>query len=316
MKSVTLLHIKDTVIKEKGNNLAVFEISALYPGFGITLGNALRRTLYSSIPGAAITSVKIKGASHEFSTIPGILEDVLEITLNLKSVAVRIHGQEAQIATLKVKGQKEVTAKDIDSPSQVEIANGDAHIATLTDKSSSLEMEFTIESGMGYQAVEDRVTQKADIGTIPLDAVFTPVRKVNFTVQDMRVGDKTDYNRLTMDVETNGTVSPTDAFAQALDVLVSHFSLISSSFAPIENTAKEEGNEGEEGGDDDITKDSISDFDVSLRSRNLLIENGIKTVGGLMRKEREDILSIEGMGEKAVVEIEKVLKKNNVALKE
>ena len=249
MTSITLEHIKDVVIKEEKGNRAVFEIVGLYPGFGITLGNVLRRVLYSSIPGAAITSIKIKGAPHEFSTLPGVLEDVLEITLNIKAIAVRLYGDEPQMATLKIKGQKEVTAKDIETPSQIEVLSPEAHILTLTEKSSSLEMEFTVESGMGYQSVEDRGGEKADIGILHLDAIYTPVKKVNFTVQDMRVGDKTDYNRLTVEVETDGTVTPKDAFLQALDVLIQHFEAISHSISPPSSEedagAKEEEGNGE-----------------------------------------------------------------------
>ena len=236
--SITLDHIKDVVIKEEKGNRAVFEIAGLYPGFGITLGNVLRRVLYSSIPGSAITSVKIKGASHEFSTLPGVMEDVLEITLNLKAIAVRLYGEEPQMAVLKAKGQKEVTAKDIETPSQIEVMSKDAHIATLTEKGSSLEIELTVEPGMGYKSVEERGGDKADIGTLPLDAIYTPVKKVNFTVQDMRVGDRTDYNRLTVEVETDGTVTPKDAFLQALEVLVANFEVIKNSLGPISPTSE------------------------------------------------------------------------------
>lgn len=309
MKSITLDHIKDVVIKEEKGNRAVFEIVGLYPGFGVTLGNALRRVLYSSIPGAAITSVKIKGASHEFSTLPGVLEDVLEITLNIKAIAVRLYGEESQMATLKVKGQKEVTAKDIETPSQIEVLNKDAPIATLTEKGSSLEMEFTVEAGMGYQSVEDRGGEKADIGTLHLDAIYTPVKKVNFTVQDMRVGDKTDYNRLTVDVETDGTVTPRDALLQAMDVIIAHFEVIKNSISPTEESAPK----GE--GGKDLAKVSIADLGLSSRTQNILEENSIKTVGGLGRKSRDDLLALEGMGDRAVDEVEKALKKEGGGLK-
>ena len=215
-------------IKEQSENRAVFEIEGLYPGYGVTIGNALRRVLYSSIPGAAITQVKIKGAPHEFSTLPGVLEDLLEITLNLKQIYVKLHGDETQTASIKVKGAKKITAADIECPSQVEIANKSAHIATLTSKDAKFEAEFTIEPGLGYVPVEKRQKGSADIGSIPLDAIYTPMRKVNFESENMRVGDRTDYNRLRIEVVTNGTTSPQEAMEYAANLLANHFTMAGS----------------------------------------------------------------------------------------
>lgn len=214
---------KPTKIQSRGESEAVFEIQELYPGYGVTIGNALRRVLYSSLPGAAITKVKIKGAPHEFSTLNGVLEDVLEIILNLKQVNFKLHGDEPQIVKIKVKKGKEIKAKDIELPSQVEVANKDAHIATLSSKDASFEAEMTVEAGMGFVAAEEQKKEKVDIGTIPLDAIFTPMRKVNFEVENMRVGDRTDYNRLRIEVATNGTISPEEAFVYATNLLTSHF---------------------------------------------------------------------------------------------
>src|SRR3989338_8336347 len=184
------------LIENISKNRAVFEIEELYPGYGLTLGNALRRVILSSLSGAAITSVKIKDVNHEFSTIPGVLEDVVEIILNLKQIRFKVYSDESQIVTLKVKGEKEVTAKDIKLSSQVEIMNPNAPVATLSLKNASLEMEMKIEKGLGYSGVESRKTEKQEVGGIAIDAIFTPIRMINYEVEDMRVGDKTNNNRL------------------------------------------------------------------------------------------------------------------------
>lgn len=223
------------IIKKK-DNLAVFEISGLYPGYGVTVGNSLRRVLISSVPGAAITQVKIKGVHHEFSTIPGVLEDVISIILNLKKLRFKIFTDEPQRATLKVKGEKEVKGADFELPTQVELVNKAEHIATLTTKSSALEMEVQIEKGVGYEPVERRKKRgKLEIGVIPIDAIFSPIKRVAFKVENMRVGERTDFDRLFLEIETDGTTSPEDAFYQASNILLSHFSLLSGSFKKSEN---------------------------------------------------------------------------------
>jgi len=213
---------KYKIIKSEGNS-AVFEIENLYPGYGITIGNALRRVLLSSLKGASVTLVKIKGASHEFSTIPNIIEDVVEIILNLKQVRFKLDGDQPQYATLKVKGERKVTAKDIDAPSQVTVINKDTHIATLTDKKAELEIELTIEKGLGYVPVERRGKEKLEIGAIAIDAIYTPIRKVNYEVENMRVGDRTDFNRIKLLVETDGSISPEESFRKAINILIDQF---------------------------------------------------------------------------------------------
>jgi DNA-directed RNA polymerase subunit alpha len=220
---------KPKVIKKEGNK-AVFEIEALYPGYGVTVGNSLRRVLLSSLGGAAVTQVKIKGVSHEFSTIPGILEDVTFIMLNLKQLRFKIFTDEPQKATLKVKGEKEVKGSDFNLPSQVELVNKNSHIATLTAKSAELEMEIQIEKGIGYSPRERRAKEKLEIGAIPLDAIFTPVRRVSYKIENMRVGERTDYDRLFLEIETDGIISPEEAFRQTSEILVNHFSLFSETF--------------------------------------------------------------------------------------
>lgn len=217
---------KPPKIKEQSKNRAIFEIEDLYPGYGVTIGNALRRVLYSSLPGAAITRVKIKGAPHEFSTLPGVLEDVLEITLNLKQLAIKLHGDEPQTVLIKAKGIHKITAADIQVPSQVEIVNKDAHIATLTSKDAKFEAELAIEPGLGYVPVEHQPKTVIEIGAIPLDSIFTPMKKVNFETENMRVGDRTDFNRLRLEVVTNGTISPEDALDYASNLLVEHFKIV------------------------------------------------------------------------------------------
>lgn len=204
----------------------IFEIEGLYTGYGLTIGNALRRVLLSSLAGAAITQIKIKGVEHEFSAIPGVLEDVVEMTLNLKKVRFRFYAAEPQVLSLKAKGEKKVTAADIKTNSQVEVVNPDALIATLTNKNTELDMELTVEKGLGYVPVEARKIERLPIKTIVLDAIFTPVVKVNFNIENMRVGERTDYNRLRIIIETDGSISPSNALHKACNVLKDHFEKI------------------------------------------------------------------------------------------
>ena len=212
-------------IIQKKKNQTVFQIEALYPGYGATVGNTLRRVLLSSISGAAVTQVKIKGVQHEFSTIPGVLEDVIMILLNLKNLRFKIFEGDIQKAQLKIKGEKEVKGSNFKLPPQVELANPDCHIATLTDKKTELEMEIQIEKGVGYEPLEQRKKKKLEIGTITLDAIFTPVKKVNFQVENMRVGERTDFDKLNLEIETDGTITPEEVFTEACQILIKHFSL-------------------------------------------------------------------------------------------
>lgn len=219
------------IIKKEGNK-AIFEIEALYPGYGVTIGNSLRRVLLSSLSGAAVTQVKIKSVSHEFSTIPGVLEDVILITLNLKQLRFKVFTDEPQKAILKVKGEKKVKGADFNFPSQIELANKNCHIATLTTKSAELEMEIKIEKGIGYSFRETRKKEKLEIGAISLDATFTPVKRVSYRIENMRVGERTDFDRLFLEIETDGVVTPEEAFQQASEILVTHFSLLVDAFKP------------------------------------------------------------------------------------
>ncbi|MEE8131575.1 MAG: DNA-directed RNA polymerase subunit alpha [Candidatus Paceibacterota bacterium] len=210
------------------DKVGVFEVEGLFAGYGLTLGNALRRVLFSSLPGAAITQMKIKGVSHEFSTINGVMEDVVEIILNLKKIRFKFFADEPQLLILKEKGEKKITAASIKINTQVEVVNPEAPIATLTSKNSELDMEITIEKGLGYVPVEVRKVEKLPIGIIAIDAIFTPVTKVNFEIENMRVGEKTDYNRLRIFVETDGSISPSNVLHKASNILRDHFDKVSS----------------------------------------------------------------------------------------
>ena len=214
-------------VTQQGKNKALFEVAGLYPGYGVTVGNALRRGLLTSLEGVAVTEVKIKGVPHEFSTIPGVLEDAIMILLKLKNLRFKMHEGTMQKVELKIKGEKEVTGGDFNLFPQIELANPELHIATLTDKNKELEIEITIEKGIGYEPKDQRkTTKKAEIGAIALDAIFTPIKNVNFRVENMRVGDRTDFDKLNLEIETDGTLTPEEAFYQACEILIKHFNII------------------------------------------------------------------------------------------
>ncbi|HVM77359.1 MAG TPA: DNA-directed RNA polymerase subunit alpha [Candidatus Paceibacterota bacterium] len=215
-------------VSEDAKN-GVFEIEGLYAGYGQTVGTALRRTLLSSLPGAAVTEIKVKNVPHEFSTLPGLKEDVIELMLNFKKLRFRLHTDEPQVLALKAKGEMTVTAGDIEVNSNVEIVNPDEVLGTLTAKDAELDIEVKVERGLGYVPVEARKTEgRLPIGTIAVDANFAPVQAVNFTIEDMRVGDRTDYNRLRLEIETDGTVSPSSALHKASNILKDHFEKVAT----------------------------------------------------------------------------------------
>lgn len=216
---------------QKKKNQAVFEIEGLYPGYGVTIGNALRRVLLTSLDGAAVTEVKIKGVVHEFSTISGILEDVIMIILNIKNLRFKIFEGDSQKIELKAKGEGEVKGSDFKCPSQVKLVNPDLHIATITDKKTELNIEIMVQKGTGY-VLKDQIKNvsagggKPEIGSIAVDAIFTPIKNVNFQVENMRVGDRTDFDKLSLEIETDGTINPEEAFFEACDILIKHFNVI------------------------------------------------------------------------------------------
>ena len=318
---------KPKKVFEEGNS-GVYEISGLYAGYGHTLGNSLRRIILSSIPGAGITSVKIEGVPHEFSKINGIKEDVITILLNLKKVRFKINTDEPQTAKISASGITNVTAKDIDVPSQLEIMNKKEHIATLTSKEAKLNIEFTVEKGLGYVSREELKKDKVGMGTIVLDAIFTPIKKVNYEVENMRVGDRTDYNRLRISVETDGSITPAEAVEKSIETMIHHLKAIIGfqekeevkiESAPGKKKEKEE-DEGEErkeieGGDKEVLKTRVQDLELSARTLNALETAGIRTLGGLAKKKESDLMEIEGAGKKVVQEIKRALGNYGLILK-
>ncbi len=298
----------------------IYEIDGLFPGYGHTLGNSLRRIVLSSLPGAAITHVKIDGAKHEFDTLAGVKEDVVTIILNLKRVRLALHSDEPLKITLKKTGVGVVTAGDLDVPSQVEILNPEQRIAEITDKKGTLDMEITVERGLGYVPREVHAKEKVEIGTIALDAVFTPIRRANYEVENMRVGDRTDYNRLRMVIETDGTLSPREALEQSIEIMIHQLKAVigfqDQQKESVEDTVTEAEEAATEKVDQDVLKTRIETLDLSSRTLSALEEASIRTIGGLVRKKKDDILALDGIGPKGVEEIEAMLSSMNLAFNE
>lgn len=299
----------------------VYEIDGLYPGYGHTLGNSLRRIILSSLPGAAITQVKIDGASHEFSTLEGIKEDVITILLNVKRIRIASHSSEPMTIILKKKGVGVVTAADIVCPSQVEILSPEQVIGEITSKTGELNIEMKVEQGLGYIPREVHQKEKVEIGTIALDAVFTPIRRANYEVENMRVGDRTDYNRLRVFIETDGTMSPREALEESIEVMIHQLKSIigfqdhaNEQVAFIATEASTENEKTEI--DPDILKTRIETLELSSRTLTALEDANIRTIGGLVRKKKDDILALDGIGPKGVEEIVELLKNLGVSLSE
>src|SRR3989338_7442713 len=306
---------KPKIVKSEDNR-AIFEIENLYPGYGVTLGNALRRVLLSSLPGAAIVGVKIKGVHHEFSTIPHVAEDVIGIILNLRQIRFKKYIEEPVKLILSVKGEKEVKAGDIKITSDIDIINKEAPIAVLTDKKAELEIEIEVASGLGFMPVESRKKDKQDIGMIAIDALFSPIRKVNFEEENMRVGDRTDYNRLRFDIETDGSTTAEDAFAKACEILVEQFKALIGEAQTEEKLADESGDKEEADDSADSSKIKVEDLKLAARTITSLTEGGVKTVGGLIKKTEQSLKELDGMGGKGIAEIKKTFKKLGLSLKE
>ena len=320
-----VLPSKPKVISEKDFK-GIYEIDGLHPGYGQTLGNSLRRIILSSLPGAAITSVKIDGVSHEFSTIDGVKEDVISILLNLKMLRFKMSSEEPQKVTLKVNGVHTVTGKDLKLPGQVELINDSQEICHVTDKATTLTMELTVEKGLGYVPKEVVEKEKVEVGTISMDAVFTPIRRVNYEVENMRVGDRTDYNRLRIMIETDGIIAPREALERSIGLMIDQLRAIVGfreeeavvAEAIVSKSASDESNTERGAGsaeDEDVLKTRIEDLGFSARTLNALTAASIRTVGGLARKKQEDLLEIAGMGEKGIGEIKRVLSNFGITLK-
>ena len=334
MSHSILLPSKLKTVSEDATS-GVYEIEGLYPGYGHTLGNALRRIILSSIPGAAVTKIRIKGADHEYSTLSGIKEDVLTMVLNLKRLRFRLDTDEAVTATLKIKGEKDVTGADFDLPGQVSLMNPEQHIALITDKKTELEIEVVIEPGLGFVPKPNTKKARADIGEIAIDAVYTPIRKASYEVENMRVGDRTDHNLLRLAIQTDGSLTAREALEYALSIMLQQFRAILDlkaeeenpiSVADIEaevvNAMKSEGDTGtkEEKTEEeyaDVLKTRIDTLeDLSTRTQNALADASIRTIGGLVQKNESELLAIDGIGDKGIEEIRDVLKKFDLGLKE
>lgn len=326
MDHIVALPSKPRVVKEDELS-SLFEIDGLFPGYGHTLGNSLRRIILSSLTGTAITSVKIDGVAHEYSTIEGVREDVITILLNLKRVLFTMIGDDTQVLTLDVKGEREVTATDIKSVGQVEVLNPEQHIATLTSKHASLSIEITIEKGLGFVPRESRGENKAEVGTILMDATFTPIRRVNYEVENMRVGDRTDFNRLRIFIETNGAISPRLALERSIEIMIHQLKAIVGFKEIQEHETQEEADVAvdtqqrvsterrREQLDADVLKTRIESLRLSQRTISALEGANIRTVGGLVRKKEEDVLAIEGLGIKGLQEIKRALSEYGITLR-
>lgn len=318
LETEILLPSKPRIASEE-DFAGTYEIDGLYPGYGHTLGNSLRRIILSSLPGAAITSVKIDGVSHEFSTIEGVREDVIGILLNLKKVRFKVSGNEPVELSLSVKGPKAVTAKDIKAPSQAEILNPDQPVAEITGN-VSLSMSILVERGLGYSPREVLEKEKLPAGSIVMDAIFTPVRRVNYDVENMRVGDRTDHNRLRIFIETDGSVTPREALEKSIAIMIKQLQAIVGFKEEVPEEGKTERErpkaKREDAVDPDILKIRIESLNLGTRTANALNSSNIRTVGGLVRKKEEDLLDVDGLGEKGIQEIKKELMNLGLSLRQ
>jgi DNA-directed RNA polymerase subunit alpha len=310
-----VLPSKPKVIREDEFR-GTYEIDGLYPGYGHTLGNSLRRIILSSLPGTAITSVKIEGAEHEFSTLPGVKEDIISIILALKKVRFQMVGNDSVRVQLSAKGAEQVTAGDIETGGQVEVVNKDQVIATLTDKKAVLNMEITLEKGMGYVSKEFLRQDNNEIGTIFVDAVFSPIRQVGYEVESMRVKDRTNYNRLRLNIETDGTISPREALEKSIFTMITQLqAVVGFEEAMAAQAASMPAAAGETEVNPELLKTRVEDLTLSARTIKALSTAGIRTLGGLARKKEDDLKEIEGLGGKSIEEIKDFLNNNGLELK-
>ena len=313
------------------DNRGSFVIEPLDRGFGYTFGNSLRRVLLASLAGAAVTSVRIEGVAHEFSTIKGVTEDVTDIVLNLKGVVCRMHSDATEIeAPLVVTGPGEITARDIDLPSGVEILNPDAHIATL-EKKTKLELYLTIGRGRGYRPADENKSPDQPIGVIPIDSIFSPVRRVAYSVEQARVGQRTDFDKLTLDIETDGSIDPQAALREAAEILISSLSIFTDEdrieelragpggMAPLDNGAGGGagviGAPGQRAGGGPMDDILIEELELGVRSYNCLKRAGIQTVGDLVAKSEGELAAIPNFGKKSIDEVIETLSQRGLGLR-
>ena len=294
------------------NTYAKFVMEPLERGYGVTLGNSMRRVLLSSLPGAAVTAVKIDGVLHEFSTIPGVAEDVTDIILNLKSLCLRMYSDEEKILRIEAEGEGEVTALDIIHDSDIETLNPDMHIATMYN--GRLYMEIIVAKGRGYVPAERNKKVEQVIGLIPIDSVFTPVNRVNYVVENTRVGQRTDYDKLTIEVWTNGGIRPNEAISLSAKILVEHLQL----FIGLTETVSNEVEimvEKEAEQKNKLLEMSIEELDLSVRSYNCLKRAGINTVEELLQRNEEEMMKVRNLGRKSLEEVVKKLNELNLSLR-
>jgi DNA-directed RNA polymerase subunit alpha len=294
-------------VRERRENFAKFVIEPLDRGFGITLGNALRRVLLSSIPGAAVTYVKIDGVLHEFSTISGVVEDTVDLLLNLKGLPIKLNTEDPKVLSLQVSGSKEVTAGDIAPDADVEILQPTYHIATLSKKDAKLSMEIGVEKSRGYVTSDKQRNIEHMIGLIPMDSIFSPIRKVNFSVDDTRVGQSVDFDRLTLEIETNGSITPDDALSEAAQILTEELRLFigfSTEEKPVATAPASEW---------DVPVETLN---LSVRSFNCLKRAGISKVSELLDMTEDEIIKMRNFGKKSLDEIKQVLEERGLSLRQ
>ena len=287
----------------EGGRYAQFAIEPLERGFGQTLGTSLRRVLLSSLPGVAVSSCKIEGVQHEFSTVPGVKEDVAEIILNLKNISAVLHSDGPKLVTIDASGECEVTAGDIKCDEEVEIVNPDLHIATL-NSDAHLQMQITLEKGRGYVVADRNKTPNMPIGVIPVDSIFTPIRKVNYTVENTRVGQITDYDKLTLEVWTDGSIAPDEATSLAAKILNSHLLLfvnLTDNVPTVDLTPAQDDKQ------EKVLEMTIEELDLSVRAYNCLKRAGINTVAELVQRNQEDMMKVRNLGKKSLEEVEQKL---------
>ena len=310
MIAIEKAHIDCAELSQDGT-YGKFIIEPLERGFGNTLGNALRRVLLSSLPGVAVTTIKIEGIQHEFSTVPGVTEDVSEIILNLKALSAKLYSDQMKTVTIDVKGPCEVKAKDIVVDDELEFVDPEAHIATLNED-AHLQMTLTVDSGRGYVSADKNKYPNMPIGVIPIDSIFTPIKKVNYSVSDTRVGQITDYDKLTLEVWTDGSVQPDEAISLAAKILTEHLTLfvgLTEQVTTIAFTDQEDDKK------EKVLEMTIEELDLSVRAYNCLKRAGINTISELVQRNREDMMKVRNLGRKSLEEVEQKLEALGLSLR-
>lgn len=310
MIAIEKAHIDCAELSQDGT-YGKFIIEPLERGFGNTLGNALRRVLLSSLPGVAVTTIKIEGIQHEFSTVPGVTEDVSEIILNLKALSAKLYSDQMKTVTIDVKGPCEVKAKDIVVDDELEFVDPEAHIATLNEE-AHLQMTLTVDSGRGYVSADKNKYPNMPIGVIPIDSIFTPIKKVNYSVSDTRVGQITDYDKLTLEVWTDGSVQPDEAISLAAKILTEHLTLfvgLTEQVTTIAFTDQEDDKK------EKVLEMTIEELDLSVRAYNCLKRAGINTISELVQRNQEDMMKVRNLGRKSLEEVEQKLEALGLSLR-